>query len=78
MCCFFVDLCFYCDEPVTRKDNEIIKCKNCNIEINDDCYEKNKEIIEITNEEKEITELISFAKCPKCMQIGTLVVKIKL
>ena len=46
--------------------------------MHDSCYEKNKKMTKLTNEEKEITELISFAKCPNCMQIGTLVVKITL
>ena len=76
--CFLTHSCFYCDEPVTHKNNEIIKCRNCNIKIHDACYEKNKKTMEYTNKEKEITELISFAKCPKCDKIATLVVKITL
>lgn len=74
--CIFSHLCFYCHEPITHKDNEVIKCRNCKAKIHDSCYEKDRKEFELTNEEKEITDLISFAKCPKCKQLGSLVVKI--
>ena len=74
--CFLTQSCFYCHEPITYKDNEVMKCRNCKVKMHDSCYEKNKKMTELTNEEKEIIDLISFAKCPKCDKIATLVVKI--